>query len=113
MKCKCGATTRVIWSGRVLMGDDDSMRRRRSCEACGIRFSTAEIIIPGSEVDGAKAVTLKTQRKPKNKPPKMNREQVKASAQARRRLEEVRDEEYEEEIDAVIRRGDLRGLANL
>jgi hypothetical protein len=42
----------------------------------------------------------------------MNREQVKASAQARRRLEEVRDEEYEEEIDAVIRRGDLRGLDN-
>jgi len=51
--------------------------------------------------------------RPRNKSPKYDREQVRLNAQARRRLEEVRDEEHDEEIDAVIHGRNLDGPDNL
>lgn len=40
MKCKCGGETRVVDVRPV----NNSLRRRRSCMECGVRFNTFEVL---------------------------------------------------------------------
>jgi transcriptional regulator NrdR family protein len=93
MKCgSCGSETRVLetraWSSGVVVS------RRRECEGCSLRFTTVEM--PRAEPQ-----------MPKRKVPtsQNNAEGLKTRAEARRRMEELRDLQ---EMDETLTMDELR-----
>ena len=110
MNCKCGGKTDVLDTRASIEGNESFARRRRACLLCGARFSTIEVVIEGTYTAGKRVMKPN---KPKELRKKMDAEQVRRNAQARRMLEEVRDGEYGDEIDAVLRGRNLDdGLDN-
>lgn len=103
MKCKCGGSTAVMDTRVSVEGGESFVRRRRECLKCGARFSTIEIVIEGTLATSKQISKPSKATKPKALIKKLDAEQVRRNAQARRRLEEVQDEKHDDKIDAIPR----------
>lgn len=95
MNCpECNADTKVIDSRPI----EGGVRRRRACKACGCRFSTEEVLVGKKsrsvQPEPSQKVVEATKTKPKATAKKFS---VKKSAEARRRIEFMRDELYEDD----------------
>lgn len=96
MKCACGGKTEVV-DVRPESGEPQIVRRRRECLTCKQRITTLEI-----PLDKPEPKKIMKPKEDKAKPIKNNREQVKKNQTARRRLEEIRDEEFAHEMDDIL-----------
>lgn len=96
MNCpKCGAESKVI--------DTRGSRRRRECVACKARYSTVEVLAQnsrGSNKPPKPAPVVKPAVKPKAQPVSV----IKKAADARRKIEYMRDSFLDPDYDFIPER---------
>lgn len=95
MNCpECNADTKVIDSRPI----EGGVRRRRCCKACGCRFSTEEVLVGQKPRSAQPEPSQKVVEAPKPKAPKpkatAKKFSAKKAADARRRIELMRDKLY-------------------
>lgn len=97
MNCpECKADTSVVDSRSINEGL--GVRRRRACKSCGCRFSTEETLV----VIGRKRVQPEPSQQvveasPAPKPKPVKKFSVQKAANARRKIEDLRDMYYDDE----------------
>lgn len=91
MKCDCRQDTLIMETRYET--SENMVRRRRMCPVCGTRFSTMEILVPGTVKKRDPLIPLpkRATRKVKSRVV-LNRETIKKNAEARRKLEALRDQ---------------------